>query len=192
MYQLGYTIALLSLVGAITGAGVAIKRQGSRLLAETRAQRSFLLGAFYSFFAAGVLYHMLVNYLLIKIPGGTGGWYLYAVIVPEILLLLSGLEWLTGKYAVASNAFLILYVLAAGLLGTYSSSLPSYAGFNISTFNVFELIGVYGPSNIQIVLENLAINKPEFITPALIGMLIAIDLGLVLAALFNFWRRIRV
>jgi hypothetical protein len=191
MYQLGYTIILLSLVGAITGAAVAIKRRGGMLLAEVRAQRCFVLAAFYSFFVAGVLYHMLVNYLLIKTPGGTGGWYLYAAIVPEILLLLFGIEWLAGKYATASNAILILYVLAAGLLGTYSSSLPSYAGFNISTFNVFELIEVYGPSNVQIVLENLAINKPEFITPSLIGALIVTDLALVLAALFTVRRGIR-
>jgi hypothetical protein len=192
MYQLGYAIILLSLVGAIAGAAVAIRRHGRMLLAEAGMQRRFLLAAFYAFFAAGVLYHMLVNYLLIKTPGGTGGWYLYAAIVPEILLMLFGMEWLAGKYAAASNAIVILYVFTAGLLATYSSSLPSYAGFNISTFSVFDLIWVYGPTNLRIVLENLAINKPEFITPAVIGALIAIDLSVVLAALLKLRRWIRV
>jgi hypothetical protein len=185
MYQLGYGIILLSIGGALAGALAAIKRHGSMLLTEVRTQRIFIVVAFYSFFAAGVLYHMLVNYLLIKMPGGTGGWYLYAAIVPEILLLLFGIEWLAGKYAAASNAFVILYVLTAGLLAAFSCSLPSYAGFFISSFNVFELIRIYGPSNFHTVLENLALNKPEFVTPSVIGTSIVIDVALVVAALFD-------
>jgi hypothetical protein len=186
MYQLGYAIILLAIAGAIAGTAVALKRRGRSLLAETQTHGLFILAAFYSFFVAGVLYHMLVNYLLIKMPGGTGGWYLYAAIVPEVLLLLLSIEWLAGKYAGASNVFVTLYVLVAGMLSTFSCSLPSYAGFNISSFNVFELIQMYSPSHFKVVLENLAVNKPAAVTPALIGAVIALDVTLLLAALFSW------
>jgi hypothetical protein len=129
---------------------------------------------FYSFFVLGVLYHALVNFILVGVPSGTGGWYMYAVIIPEVILLIYGFEAIAGEKAAGlSNGILILYALTVDLLSTFCKSLPAYGGFFIPRFHLQHLIALYSPSSFPAMLRNLSMNQPPFITPTAIGLAIA-------------------
>jgi hypothetical protein len=175
-YQVGYFLIFLSILGA----GMSlIRRQSSKLS---------ILTVFYSFFMIGLLYHMLVNYILIGGPDGTGGWYLYAVIIAESVLVVHGLETLAGqRWAATSNAVLVLYVLVVNLLSLFCKALPYYGGFFIPRFHLSHLVELYSPSGFKVMLENLAVNKPSFVTPLFIGMVIGTFVALLAWTLFREW-----
>jgi len=77
-----------------------------------------ILAAFYALFCAGVAYHVLITYLANGISS-SAGWYLCAVIVPEMLLLTAGLR----VPAALAAAFALL-----DLYGMLFVALPYYNG----------------------------------------------------------------
>ena len=107
-----------------------------------------------------------------------------AVIVPEVILLVRGLESLVGvRYAAASNVVLIVYALAANLLSLLCKTLLSYGGFIIPRFRLSHFVTLYSPSGLRVMLDNLAANKPAFVTPGIIGVTLGISLVLLVATL---------
>ena len=107
-----------------------------------------------------------------------------AVIVPEVILLVRGLESLVGvRYAAASNVVLIVYALAANLLSLLCKTLPSYGGFIIPRFHLSHFVALYSPSGLRVMLDNLAANKPAFVTPGIIGVTLGISLVVLVATL---------
>jgi hypothetical protein len=174
-YLVGYVLILLAILGFARWA---------RKASFDRDRGMVILAVFYGFFVLGVLYHMLVNYLLLGVPNGTGGWYLYAVIVPEVILLVRGLESLVGpRVAMASNVALISYALLANLLSLLCKTLPSYGGFIIPRFHLSHFVSLYSPSGLRVMLENLSANKPAFVTPGIIGLTLGISVVLLAATL---------
>jgi len=149
-----------------------------------------ILGIFYVFFVLGVLYHMLTNYMLLGVPDGTGGWYLYALIVAELILLVRGLEALVGARAAGwSNAVLVVYVLVANLVSLLCKTLPFYAGIFIPRFHLSHFFELYSPSGFRAMLANLAINKPGFVTPVVIAVVIGFSLVLLGLTLVYAWKK---
>jgi hypothetical protein len=178
-YQVGYLLIFLSVLG-FARSGIA----WLRLPLAEKLSPVVILAIFYGFFLLGVLYHMLANYMLLGVPDGTGGWYLYAVIVAELILLVQGLESLFGRRAaVASNVVLICYALIANLVSLLCKTLPSYGGFMIPRFHLSHFVELYSPSGFGTMLGNLALNKPAFVTPGIIGILIGISFLLLAASL---------
>jgi hypothetical protein len=180
LYQVGYLLIFLAIVGSMRSAinWLRLPRADKVTLGQSIA----ILAIFYVFFLLGVLYHMLTNYMLLGVPDGTGGWYLYAVIVPELILLVRGFEALVGtKSAAWTNGVLIVYVLTNNLVSLLCKTLPFYAGFFIPRFHLSNFLELYSPSGFRVMLANLAINKPDFITPSGIVALIAVSLALMLA-----------
>jgi hypothetical protein len=170
VYRVGYLLIFLSIIGFVKTQWI---RRRVRQPAPPDNNLVTLL-IFYSFFLLGVLYHTLVNFILVGVPSGTGGWYLYAVIVPEVILLIYGFEGIAGKKAAAiSNGILIFYALTVDLLSMFCKALPAYAGFFIPRFHIQHLIALYSPSSVAVMLRNLSLNQPPFITPTAIGLAIA-------------------
>jgi hypothetical protein len=123
------------------------------------------------------------------VPDGTGGWYLYAVIVAELILLVRGFESLVGpRAALAGNVILIAYVLVANLVSLLCKTLPAYAGFFIPRFHLWHFSELYSPSGLRVMLRNLAVNKPSFVTPSVIGIVIGASLVLLALAVICAWR----
>lgn len=175
LYEVGYVLIFLGILGFLK----------SMIKLAPRPNRSIvILALFYVFFLLGVLYHMLTNYMLLGVPDGTGGWYLYAVIVPELILLVWGFESLVGvKAAAGSNVVLIAYLLLANLVSLLCKTLPFYAGFFIPRFHLSHFLELYSPSGFRVMLGNLAINKPEFITPGAIAAVIGFSMVLTVLTL---------
>ena len=170
VYRVGYLLIILSIIGFVKAQWIR-GRAGKPTAPDNNL---LVLLIFYSFFVLGVLYHTLVNFILVGVPSGTGGWYLYAVIIPEVILLIYGFEGIVGEKAAGiSNGILILYALTVDLLSMFCKSLPAYAGFFIPRFHLQHLIALYSPSSFAAMLRNLSINQPLFITPTAIGLVIA-------------------
>lgn len=183
-YQMGYLLIFLAVIGSARAAISWLRLPLAEKLSLARNPSVVILAIFYGFFVLGVLYHMLANYMLLGVPDGTGGWYLYAVIVAELILLVQGLESLAGRRAtIASNVVLICYVLIANLVSLLCKTLPSYGGFIIPRFHLSHFVELYSPSGLGTMLGNLALNKPTFVTPGIIGMLIGVSLALLVVSL---------
>jgi hypothetical protein len=189
VYRVGYLLIFLSIIGFVKTQWI----RGRARLPGPPDNNSVTLLIFYGFFLVGVLYHTLVNFILVGVPSGTGGWYLYAVIVPEVILLIYGFEGIAGeKAARISNGILILYALTVDLLSMFCKALPAYAGFFIPRFHIQHLIALYSPSSFAVMLRNLSLNQPPFITPTAIGLAVAayavsltIALGLCFSTAFR-------
>lgn len=145
------------------------------------------MGVFYLFFMVGILNHMLHNFILVKLPGGTGGWYLYAVIVPEIILLVYGLESMCLPQTKRLGSLVaIFYVILLNFLGYFCKMIPFYSGFFIPRFHVQHFFKLYLTPNIDLILKNLSVNKPTFISSVFLVGLISLYIGLVIIAL-RWW-----
>jgi hypothetical protein len=169
VYGVGYLLIVLSIIGFVKA--VWVRRRAKPALPDTNLATLLI---FYSFFVLGVLYHTLVNFVLVGVPSGTGGWYMYAVIIPEVILLIYGFEGLAGEKAAGiSNVILILYALTVDLVSMFCKILPAYAGIFIPRFHIQHLIELYSPSSFAVMLRNLSLNQPPFITPTAIGLAIA-------------------
>ena len=115
---------LFALGMAASAAGLIKVLSQSRL----RSDRLFVLLALYGFFWAGLLYDILVVFI------GTGvsasdGWYMYAVILPEMLLVAVSLHAVFPKHW----RWAVLPLLATGfaaidLYGVHALLMPYYTG----------------------------------------------------------------
>ena len=190
LYQVGYALIFLGILGAVRSVIDWVRLPKADKLTSGRNQSIVILGIFYVFFVLGVLYHMLTNYMLLGVPDGTGGWYLYALIVAELILLVRGLEALVGARAAGwSNAVLVVYVLVANLVSLLCKTLPFYAGIFIPRFHLSHFFELYSPSGFRAMLANLAINKPGFVTPVVIAVVIGFSLVLLGLTLVYAWKK---
>ncbi len=163
-YVAGYLIILLSILGILRD-----------LLAAARLRKQFvrpltIIATFYVFFLMGILYHMLHTFILFKGPGGTRGWYLYALIVAEVILLVRGLESLIAPLSQRiARVILVTYFLVLNLLGCFWGTIPSYSGFDLPNLSWGSLAQLYSPQNCLVILDRLIVDKPTFVTPSLLG-----------------------
>jgi len=128
--------------------------------------------AFCLFLFLGMMYQIHQTYL---ITGHvvTGGWYLYAIVIPELLLILLGLDSLTGGgRGKAGPLALVIGAFAIQFLGYFCKAIPYYTGFRIPRFNPKHLFDVYSPEGFRQVTEHLSLNKPDFVTPLAVGAVI--------------------
>jgi 4-amino-4-deoxy-L-arabinose transferase-like glycosyltransferase len=117
-----YVAGMLLIVVAIAGVVIRLaRRQGAQ--GETRDV--LVLSAFYLCFWAGLAYHVLVTFLHLGVSASTG-WYLYALVAAEIVLLVWGLE----AFFPARVIVPLLTIAAAGLdlYGMHGLLMPYYTG----------------------------------------------------------------
>jgi len=163
IYHVMAILAVLALLGlAITW----IRRQPAR-------EHLSALAALYFFFCAGVAYHVLMTRLANGISS-SAGWYLCAVVVPEVVLAAAGLralapgrirKWAVGGVAVAF-ALIDLY-------GMLLVALPYYAGFTVhkpgGSLEALHWAAV-AAAGFGEVLRRIATNKPDWIGPAVVAV----------------------
>ena len=159
-----------------------------------RPQRSSSIGkdgarvaAFLYFgFWAALLYHAFVSFTRLR-PPASGGWYLFAAIVPEVLVVITGLwqfvpsRWRHVMLTAATGAFALLDLYATHFLSIpYYAGIVQHVGNDVKAFYISDATAL-GWSEI---LARLTINKPEFITPWLFVLLWATFLAVTVSVPF--------
>jgi hypothetical protein len=164
MYHLFFYLFLISLLGILLKAVLLIlKRQP--LCAQFK--QVLLLSNFYLWFVFGLSYYVLIIYISSHVSA-TGGWYLYCVVIPEIILLVYGLYNLVpGTWRTRVLGFLIILFSLLDLYGVSFILIPYYTGF-ISHKPNGSLIS-FKPHNLSAhdfgeMLIRLTTNKPPFMT----------------------------
>ncbi len=119
--------------------------------------------AFYAFFWLGLLYHILVTYVAQGIPASQG-WYLYCLVVAEVLIIVSGLiaispvrlrPWIVPA-ATISFILLDLYTVHFLFIPYYSGLTAHRADGGLASFYVAQLSSL----NLWDLLARLTTNKP--------------------------------
>lgn len=175
---------------AVLGLLVVVWQQWRKPLAHTPllAQPSHLLVliAFYGFFWLGLAYHALLMFVIWD-SSASNGWYLYCLVVAEILLASLGLyalsptRWRRWILPAGTGLFVLLELYA-----THFLLIPYYTGLiahkpdgHLASFYLSQLREV-GPGTL---LERLQVNKAALLSaPVLVGLwflFLAATLGLV-------------
>jgi hypothetical protein len=117
-----YSAAMLVIVIAIAGVVVRLYRRRD---AAGENRDILVLAAFYVCFCAGLAYHVLITFLHQGVSASTG-WYLYAIVAAEVVLLVWGLE----AFLPARVVLPALEIAVAGLdlYGTHALLMPYYTG----------------------------------------------------------------
>jgi hypothetical protein len=158
---------LFAVLYLIAAAGI-LRRVFSRRHTGAR-----MIAALYGTFAAGIGYHVLLTFAASGVSSSTG-WYLYALVIAECILLRFGL-------GPQPFALLGLCFAALELFATHVYLLPYYAGLLIHKANGLLPAMPLGQFGSFRLLERLAVNKPEELTAPVIGLL----WGLYVAATFT-------
>jgi len=145
----------------------------------------------YAFFCLGLVYDILLLFVSVGASSSTG-WYMYSLVVAEILLLYFGL-----CSALPANIFrwaLPLLVSAFALLdlfGTHLLLIPYYAGLishdaagQVSPATVNALVH-FGEGNL---LQRLTINKSAVLSTTSLGLLWSIYIVVTVLAASLSWR----
>ncbi|MDA2929355.1 glycosyltransferase family 39 protein [Acidobacteria bacterium AH-259-O06] len=183
MYKVFQYTFLLSVLGIV----VSVLR---RLLSDGSGDHSqgnvLYISFFYFWFWFGLLYHVLLTYLTSGVSA-TPGWYLYAVMLAEIVLLVYGL-FSVAPLRLRRRILAILLALFS-LLDLYGITfllMPYYTGFirhkpggGLISFNPFNLSG----SDYAELLSRLTVNKPIFMTTTYYVMMSGLFLLMSLSAL---------
>ena len=117
-----YTAAMVVIMVAIVGVVVRLYRQRN----STDENRDVLvLVALYLCFWAGLVYHVLITFLHLGVSASTG-WYLYATVAAEVVLLVWGLV----AFSPARVVLPLLTIAVAGLdlYGVHALLMPYYTG----------------------------------------------------------------
>ena len=155
MYHVFFVMAILAAVGVVR---------------HLRSPPVLWLTGIYGFFWIGELYNVWLQYLT-KHLGGSMGWYMYAVIVPEIVLCALAAPARLRARAVAVATILFA---AVDLYAMHCVAIPYYTGLIAHRANSNALAAVhldaYRTLGFDAIFDRLAVNKWAPITS---GVLIA-------------------
>jgi 4-amino-4-deoxy-L-arabinose transferase-like glycosyltransferase len=134
-----------------------------------------VVGVLYGLFWAGLLYNVFVVSVATGVSA-SDGWYMYAVVVPELLLVACGLLAIVPKRR--CNAVLPVLTVAFAaidLYGVHTLLTPYYTGLiaHLPGSDVviparLQQLAAAGP---QLILTRLAVNKPALLGPGTIAVL---------------------
>jgi len=165
IYHFFMGIALVGITGIVAGQRSSRLRQVNRLKPQI---------AFYLWFWIGQLYNVLLLFLS-KGASTSMGWYLYAVVAAEVILLVHGLCFLVPKRMVRW----VVPSLAAcfGALDLYTVNfvgIPYYTGLiahrqngPVASFHLSQLDAI----GWRVLLDRLCATKPVWLNPTFIGVL---------------------
>ena len=180
-YKLAFAVIALGVLGVVWRLA---RRQGSS--GELRA--IVTLSAIYLGFWAGLAYNVLVTFLNQGVSASTG-WYLYAAVAAEVVLLVWGLQaFMPGRVVLP---LLAVAVAALDLYGIHALLMPYYSGLS---WHVGESVPVALRSTLTqlpVVFTRLSLLRPEWLnSSALLGLWAGYwiaTLGTVLAVIAQFW-----
>jgi hypothetical protein len=158
-----YVLAFLLIALAFFGVLVRFWR-GSDPISERR--RVLVLAAFYATLLAGIGYHILVTFLNQGVSASTG-WYLYAAVTAELVLMVWGLQALFSPRMLFGA--LAVFLAATDLYGTVAALMPYYTGLtaHINGRVPPDLWGTI--SRLPLVFERLSYVRPTWLSaPALV------------------------
>jgi hypothetical protein len=182
-----YLIAVMGI-----GLAVALVRHRSKTVSMD-IKRLGTVGLLYGGFLAAIAYHVLVNFINTGI-GASTGWYLYAVILPEALLVITSLRGL-GKLGNGLYLFILGCLTALELYAAHWLLLPYYTG--LISHVPSGALQSFHPGRVTItfaeLLQRLQANRPPFITSWLLLLVwlsfVASTLGLFYLATYCFRKR---
>jgi len=122
-----YHIFAVLFIGAAVGVAIAFVRN------KPSRRHLAILSAIYGLFCAGVAYHVLIT-LLANGISSSAGWYLCAVIVPEMILLAAGLR--LAPVLPVMFALLDLYGMLFVALPYYNGLIGHRANGFLESFHV--------------------------------------------------------
>jgi len=175
----GMLLALLGLLKAVLN----WRQQRPRLYTGAPAM-GFVLGSLYAMFWLGLLYNVLVVYVNTGVSA-SDGWYMYALVVAEVLLACGGLlalaprNWRPAVLPVLAIAFaaIDLYGVNALLLPYYTGLIAHLPGTNIvRPATLQQLMG-----NVSLLLRHAAVNKPARLGPPTFAVLLVLYYASTLA-----------
>ncbi len=178
LYDAGYALILAAILGFACYAVTVVRGwpgRTSHALREAfagldRQTRALGIAAIsYGFFLLAAAYHMWQNFILVGRAGGTGGYYLYAVIVPELVLLVFGLNGFPGRIGKLAQRSLILYVVLIDFVALFCKLVPYYGGMSIPRFHLRHLFEVYTPSVFQMILARITAPQSAWLSPSLLA-----------------------
>lgn len=129
----------------------------------------------YVLFWLGLLYHVFVGFVATGVSASCG-WYMYAVVVPELLLVTCGLfaivpkRWRNAVLPALTAAFaaIDLYGVHALLAPYYTGLIAHLPGSDVVIPARLQQLAAAGP---QLILTRLTVNKPAFLGPGTIAAL---------------------
>jgi 4-amino-4-deoxy-L-arabinose transferase-like glycosyltransferase len=134
-----------------------------------------VVGVLYGLFWAGLLYNVFVVSVATGVSA-SDGWYMYAAVVPELLLVACGLLAITPKRwrnavlpaLAAAFAAIDVYGVHALLLPYYTGLIAHLPGSDVVSPARFQQLVTAGP---QLILTRLTVNRPAFLGPASVAVL---------------------
>ncbi len=186
VYYTADLLAAFSLIGLIK---IYLKAHVPIKPAEKETLNVMML--FFFFFIVGLLYQMLESFLSMK-QIVTGGWYVYAIIIPIIFLFCRGIGTLWRGMQRFAPLILIGFSALLNFLGYFCKSIPFYSGHYIPRFHLQTFFELYNSAGLLAIGRRLSVNKPEFVTPVVIiaGIIAyaALFLSFVVLSLKIQWR----
>ena len=184
-----YLIFLLGIVAIVIGVAKTIAKD------RFRSSALFVAFAIYGFFWLGLLYDVLITYISSGSSSSTG-WYLYAVVLPEVLLI----AWAVNSLVPAHLRWAVLPAIATlfaaiDLYGVHFLLAPYYTGMIahvagsevVHPARLSQLLNA-GPG---FILGRLTINRPEFMGRGVIGGLLLLYYAATLAAVAIAYKAMR-
>ena len=165
MYQVFEGMLFLAVLGSL----LALFGYSADLLTKIRRAHLVLLGGIYGCFLAGMGYHVLVNSLNAHISTSPG-WYLYAAILPEALLISIGLllltptRWRAIVLPVSTGCFALLelYTVHFQLIPYYTGFIAHGPSGAVHSFYLSQL----RDGGLATMFARLCTNKPEYLSMA--------------------------
>jgi hypothetical protein len=173
---------IFELAAALAGAGLMLfivritSRIGRGPPALGRTGQYFIVVAtVYILLCMGLGYHALVTFLVKGISTSLG-WYLYSVIVAEVVLIALGMTCLFGTlWAQRTVAALCVFSIALDLYTVNFFLAPYYTGLIRHTasgsLNAFHIEALGGINGIEEIVRRLSINEATSIEPGTIACL---------------------
>jgi hypothetical protein len=128
-----------------------------------KAKALFLCATIYGMFLISIAYHALMNFINDGISASSG-WYLYAVVFPQSVLVLAGL--LAFRWGRQMLAIVVGFFFALEMYATHFVLIPYYSGLvshapdgGLRSFHVSQLREI----TLTELLSRLAANRPPFI-----------------------------
>ncbi len=174
IYRVFELIAGVGALGFLLLSGRAVIRSWSRRTVGLFSGELAILASGYVLFCAGLAYDVVVDFLSSGIPA-TCGWYLYALIVPEFVLVGLGIASVVGRssfrLAIALGslvaAALDLYTVNFILVPYYTGIVAHRSSGVLSVFHISDLrhVGVWE------IVQRLSANQPAMIGPPIIALM---------------------
>ena len=195
--------ALFGIIFAFAGLGLSIclykhfiKKDYGRLSFAPSTGHLVVLLCFCGFFGLGLGYDILLTYVSVGVSSSTG-WYMYCLIVPELLLLYYGLQSVLPRGA---HAWIIPTLTTAFFLldayGIYFLLIPYYTGL----ISHSSATGQVAPARAAVlwhvgtaeIVQRLLINKPTDMTPGAFYVLWFLSVLGSAWVVIRVWARLRV